>query len=244
MQENQIVVDDCLNHLKSIQDNTFDITFTSPPYGFNAKQDNNSHKKYINSETILKKDWLDWQIKVIDECLRVSKKYVIYNIGAIKENRENVYRLIGYYADKIHDDMIWYKVNGQPSATPNVINNNYEHILLIKKDKNFQIKTSGEGIKCFRNVIECFVNSNNPYSDIHGAMMPQKLSDIIIANLTFKGDFVLDPFSGLGTTAISCIKYGRKFYGIEIYEQYAKVSLERIKDAQVEKNSEFNFEMF
>lgn len=111
MQENQIVVDDCLNHLKTIQDNTFDITFTSPPYGFNAKQDNNSHKKYINSETILKKDWLDWQIKVIDECLRVSKKYVIYNIGAIKENRENVYRLIGYYADKIHDDMIWYKVN-------------------------------------------------------------------------------------------------------------------------------------
>lgn len=73
--------------------------------------------------------------------------------------------------------------------------------------------------------------------------MPQKLSDIIIANLTFKGDFVLDPFSGLGTTAISCIKYGRKFYGIEIFEEYYNISKQRISDAQIEKNSEFDFDM-
>lgn len=241
MEYNKIVNDDCLKHLSSIQDNSFDITFTSPPYGFNAKKESNSHKKYITSESLLKEEWLNWQIKVIDECLRVSKKYIIYNIGAIKENREYVYRLIGYYADKIHDDIIWYKINGQPSCTPNVINNNYEHILLIKKDKNYQIKTSGEGIKCFRNVIECFVNTNNPYSEIHGAMMPQKLSDIIIVNLTNKGDCVLDPFSGLGTTSISCVKYGRKFYGIELCEEYFKISVERIKDAQIDKNSQFDF---
>lgn len=238
---NQIVNGDCLQHLKTIPDNTFDICFTSPPYGDTGKREEDSHKKYLTEEKFVKEKWLEWQIQVIDECLRVCKKYIIYNVGAIKENRSNVYKLIGHYADRIHDDIIWYKPNGQPSVTPNVINNTYEHILLIKKDKNLQIKTSTDSIKCFRNVVVFNVNTNNPYSDIHSAIMPQVLSDMMINSLTNKEDFILEPFLGLGTTAISCIKYGRKYYGIELCKEYFDIASRRISDAQIEKNSEFDF---
>jgi site-specific DNA-methyltransferase (adenine-specific)/modification methylase len=40
---------------------------------------------------------------------------------------------------------------------------------------------------------------------------------------------ICDPFMGSGTTGVACIRTGRKFVGIEISEDYFKISVERIK---------------
>lgn len=42
-------------------------------------------------------------------------------------------------------------------------------------------------------------------------------------------DIVLDPFMGSGTTAVACIKLGRKFVGIEIERRYFEMAMERVE---------------
>jgi len=237
--KNSIILGDCLSGLKEIEDNTFDVAFTSPPYGdigtesfeeIKAKGKGNNpygtHRKYLNVEQHID-DWYEWQVEIIDELLRICKKWVIYNIGAIKVNRENVYKLIGHYADRIHDDIIWYKSNGLPCRNEGSISNTYEHILLIKKNPKDMIHVKSH---CFRNVIEEGVNSQNEFAHIHHAVMNKRISDICINEFTDVGDFVIDPFMGMGTTAMSCIDLKRNYFGFEICEEYYKNCLQRIQN--------------
>ena len=46
-----------------------------------------------------------------------------------------------------------------------------------------------------------------------------------------KGDKVLDPFMGSGTTGVACAKTGRSFIGIEQHEPYFDIACERIRKA-------------
>jgi DNA modification methylase len=46
-----------------------------------------------------------------------------------------------------------------------------------------------------------------------------------------KGETVLDPFMGSGTTGVACANLGRKFIGIEIEKKYFDIACERIEAA-------------
>lgn len=244
IQDNSIVLGDCLEGLKLIQDNSFDVVFTSPPYadiGTESFEDikakglgNNpygTHRKYIDVESHID-DWFEWQVQIIDECLRTCRKWVVYNIGAIKSNRSNVYKLIGHYSDMIHDDIIWYKPNGLPCRNEGSISNTYEHILIIKKNPKDMIHVHSHN---FRNVIVEGVNSKNDFAHIHHAVMNKSVSDICIKEFTDENDLVLDPFMGVGTTAVSCIELNRRFFGFEICNEYYRLAMERIERAKLMK---------
>ena len=73
------------------------------------------------------------------------------------------------------------------------------------------------------------VNSQNEFAEIHHAVMPKKLSDLCIYEFSDKGDFVIDPFMGMGTTAMSCIDLKRNYFGFEICKEYYDSSIERLK---------------
>lgn len=62
----------------------------------------------------------------------------------------------------------------------------------------------------------------------------------VIKALTWKNDVVLDPFSGSGTTGLSCAKLGRNFIGFEISEQYYKIAKNRIQDYLDRQNNSLN----
>ena len=47
-----------------------------------------------------------------------------------------------------------------------------------------------------------------------------------------KGETILDPYMGSGTTGVACMNLGRKFIGIEINEPYFDIACERIENAQ------------
>lgn len=238
IEKNTVVLGDCLEGLKQIPDDTFDIAVTSPPYAHKGSEEidnyaGGTHRPYICKETILKEEWLDWQINIIDNLLRTCKKYVVYNVGDNSENRDNVYRLMGHYADKIHDDIIWYKPNGIPCYNEGSIANTYEHVLIIKKTPKTKVKVHSRD---FRNVISGIgVNSNNQYAAIHHAVMNEKLSDLLIYEFTEKGDFVIDPFMGLGTTGVSCVKFDRYYFGFEIFELYHHECVKRLEKTQRER---------
>ena len=54
---------------------------------------------------------------------------------------------------------------------------------------------------------------------------------------TNKGDKILDPFLGTGTTAVVSKKLGRKYFGIESDEKYYKAAVERINNTKIIEES-------
>ncbi|WP_302333277.1 DNA methyltransferase [uncultured Ruminococcus sp.] len=63
---------------------------------------------------------------------------------------------------------------------------------------------------------------------VHGATFPEKLCHRLIKMYSKKGDLVLDPFLGTGTTVIAAIKSNRNAIGIELTERFFKVANESI----------------
>ena len=57
------------------------------------------------------------------------------------------------------------------------------------------------------------------YGNEHFAIFPEELVDMIVRFATEKGDHVLDPFAGRGTTGIVATSLGRKFVGIDLYQE-------------------------
>jgi DNA modification methylase len=66
------------------------------------------------------------------------------------------------------------------------------------------------------------------YKGAHYAVMPTALAEICITAGSRKGDTVLDPFSGVGTTALVADRTGRHAIGIELNPTDAETSRERI----------------
>lgn len=228
-----VLLGDCLEGMKKMDDNIIDVSFTSPPYNDTGSKNedvahiksSNTHKKYINVET--RKDWFEWQCEVIDEMLRVTKKYVLYNVQGIKNNRKDLYKIIGRYADNIHDILIWYKPNGCPTSTPNKLSNKYEMVLILKPKG---VKGVSVNSKYYTNVIVQNINSNKEYAKIHRAVMNKEFCDEIIKEFTEENDVVLDPFMGLGTTALSCMEQNRKFVGFELCDTYIEEMSKRLEN--------------
>ena len=50
----------------------------------------------------------------------------------------------------------------------------------------------------------------------------------IIEKYSKKGDSILDPFMGSGTTGVACKELGRNFIGIEIEPKYFEIAKRRI----------------
>ena len=69
-------------------------------------------------------------------------------------------------------------------------------------------------------------------NDVHPAMFPIELAQRVIRLYTDKGDMVLDPFLGSGTTALAAIRTGRNFIGIEMMKRYADLAEKNVMNEQ------------
>ena len=70
--------------------------------------------------------------------------------------------------------------------------------------------------------------SSHGLASKHPAIFPIKMVEDHIISWSKKGDLVLDPFFGSGTTGIAAQRLGREYIGIEISEEYCKLARERI----------------
>ena len=74
------------------------------------------------------------------------------------------------------------------------------------------------------------VKSNHPEKTSHPCQFPIELVERCVLALTKENGWVLDPFSGVGSTVIGAIKNNRNGIGIEKEDEYCKIAEQRIKD--------------
>ena len=74
--------------------------------------------------------------------------------------------------------------------------------------------------------------TTQPSSNIHPTVKPTTLMSYLVTLGSRKGDVVLDPFAGSGTTAISCVFSERNYLLIEREKEYYKILKARIKKAE------------
>jgi site-specific DNA-methyltransferase (adenine-specific) len=217
MRYNTIYEGDCILGLKKLPDKSVDITFTSPPY--NRLRDD-KYSEY--SDKI--EDYLSFLKTFTDECLRVSRKLVIINIQKNFYNKKDVFKFIGEYSENIQEIVIWEKTNPMPAAGKS-ITNSYEFFIMMA---NNPIKANSTYTK---NIIATSVNGDMVKD--HKAIMKQDVSDWFIQTFTDEKDIILDCFMGLGTTAASSIKYGRKWIGFEISPKYNEMAIKRLSQGNL-----------
>ena len=227
MELNKIYNVDCLEGMKLIPDNSVDLIVTDPPYR------TTSRGSAGNSGGMLQKD-INKKGKVfthnnIDietyapECYRLLKDgshfYIMTNhVNLIK--MLNVCTDVGFHFIK---SLIWDKGN---KIMGTFYMSQFEYILFFRKGKG--VKINNCGTSDILNVPNIKTKDENG-ENLHDTEKPVELMKILIENSSKENEIVLDPFVGIGSTAIACINTNRNYIGFELDKTYFEVAQKRIK---------------
>jgi len=119
------------------------------------------------------------------------------------------------------------------SAANPVLRDIHEYILVFSKE-SFSRKSSGKESTISKEDFLEWTKSVWTFPAVsaksigHPAPFPEELPHRLIQLYTFKGDVVLDPFCGSGTTCLAALRDGRKYIGYEIVPEYVELANKRI----------------
>lgn len=72
------------------------------------------------------------------------------------------------------------------------------------------------------------VKANHPEKTLHPCQFPIELVERCVLAMTFEGDWVLDPFSGVGSSMLAAVRHGRRAMGCEQDAQYVDEAKQRM----------------
>lgn len=233
--------EDCLDRLLKLPDNSADLVFTSPPYNMNLRIRNGKYcsrqivkelsTKYEGFDDNLPMDeYYNFNSKVVEECLRVSD-LVFYNVQFLTGNKPALFKLIGDFAEKLKEFIIWDKVNAQPAIGQGVMNSRFEVILVFQNSN--PMSRAFKDPQFSRGTLQNLwpIKRGKKRHADHGAVFPTELAEQVILNFSKPGQVVLDPFMGTGTTGEVSVTHGRDFIGVELLPSYYQSALENIREA-------------
>jgi len=244
---NKVHLGDCIELMRALPDKCVDLTVTSPPYNAMTRVRGNGYCKRGEPDSYLEKydggyrdelpieEYYQWQKKFLEEALRVTRNQVFYIIQLLSGNKAAVLKLIGQFHDRIKEVIVWDKVRSEPAISEQVLNSEFEFILVLSTTDPIQRRFWNGQFKRgeLKNVWRIGKQYNNEHSE-HGATFPRKLSDMIVMNFSGPAEVVLDPFIGTGTTGISAIRHGRRFLGFEIDPRWCELANKRIEAAKAQ----------
>ena len=225
--------DDCLNVLKDIPSESIDLVVTDCPYHivsggctniprkdepsgiFNRRntftQANAKSGKLFDNNDIKFKEWLPDVYRILKPN---SHCYIMINARNLKELQQECEN-VGF---KFQQLLVWDKGN----ATPNrYYLNACEFILMLRKGNAKNINEMGT-----KNILQI----KNIRGKTHPTEKPVELMKILIENSSQEGELVLDPFLGVGATAMACKELNRDYIGIELDEKYYNIACKRVND--------------
>lgn len=236
--ENKILLGNCIEVMKTLPENSIDLIFADPPYNIGLKYD-------THNDSIPYEDYINWSEEWLTECSRLLKNNGSIYIAINDEHAAELVLILKKLGLQMRNWLIWHYTFGQ--AQRKKFSRAHTHILYFTKSNDFTFNPEEIRIKSVRQLIgDKRANPEGKIPDdvwtvsrIAGTFkerikdfpcqMPEKILETIVNASSNKGDIVLDPFSGSGTTSYVAKKLGRKYIGIEKSEKYYKMSTNRIK---------------
>lgn len=242
---NKIFNEDCISGLKKIEDNSIDLIIADPPYCLGKDYGNDSDK-------MKPEEYLEWTYKWIDAIFPklketgsmyifltwryspeifsyIKKKMIMLNeiiwdrrvpsMGGSTRNYTSVHDTIGFFAKtkKYYFDIDSVRIKYDEET---------------KKARTRKIFEGAKWLELGYNPKDLWsvsrIHKQAPERENHPTQKPLEIIDRMVKASSKKGDLVLDPFMGSGTTAISCIRNGRNYVGFELNKEYCKMIQERI----------------
>ena len=255
MKTNIVYNGDCIKVLnKKVDANSVDLIFSDPPYnlsgtGLKWKNNKTGGDWYMVNEhwdKMTAPEYVQFTRKWIDACGRVLKSRGSIYIACSYHNIGEVVIALKQLGFKINNIITWYKTNAMPNMTRRVFTHSTEFVVWAVKGKgwtfNYQKikeinpdKQKDGRSKQMRDLWELplvqgqeRLRGSNGRA-LHPTQKPEEMLKRIILASSNKGEIVLDPFLGSGTTAYVAKKYGRKWIGVEQNKDYVKISRQRLK---------------
>lgn len=245
---------DNLTFLRSLEDESMQLIVTSPPYNIGKRYERRTSLDHYLSEqasTIAEcvrvlhpKGSICWQVgNHIDKDGGASE---IYPLDIL------FYSLFKHHKLKLRNRIIWHFEHGLHCK--NRLSGRHEAILWFTKSDNYtfnldpiRVPSKYPNKKYFKgpNVgkLSCNPLGKNP-GDVwiipnvkanhvekteHPCQFPVELVERLVLSLTNKGDSVLDPYMGVGTSIIAAVKNMRVGYGCDTSKQYVGVAWRRLE---------------
>jgi adenine-specific DNA-methyltransferase len=243
---------DCLELLAQIPDGTAQLVVTSPPYNLGKEYEKRSHlSSYLDFQKAVIKEC----VRVLK-----SSGSICWQVGNYVENGSiipldvllfPIFRDLGLAC---RNRIIWHFEHGLHCSRR--FSGRYETILWFTKSEDYhfdldpvRIPQKYPGKKYFKGPkagqFSCNplgkspgdvwmipnVKSNHVEKTIHPCQFPVELIERLVLSMTQPGDWVLDPFVGVGTSIVAAIRHDRKGAGAELSSAYVEVAKDRIKMA-------------
>ncbi len=243
----QILSGDCVEAMRSLPDNSVDCVFADPPYNLQLGGDLNrpdgsqvdavtDHWDQFDSFQLYDKftrDWLTEARRVLkpDGALWVIGSYHnIFRVGSILQD-------LGFW---ILNDIVWRKTNPMPNFKGTRFTNAHETLIWASMGEKARYQFNYRAMKTLNDELQMRSDWVMPIcagqerlkengKKAHPTQKPEALLYRVLLATTEKGDVVLDPFFGTGTTGAVAKRLGRQWIGCEREDFYRGVAMKRIE---------------
>ena len=256
--KNRIIQGDCLAIMKDFSDNSIDLVITSPPYdnlrnyngySFNFKEIARELFRVIKQGGVVV--WVVGDATIdgtetatsfrqalyfkeigfnLHDTMIFRKKNPIPQIYRKRYNNEFEYMFILSKGEvKSHNPLMIHclhaglELNG--TTYKNYSKNRQKRTKMANPVKNQKIRG---------NIWEYVVGKNKEDHEakLHSAPFPCQLVKDHILSWSNKGDLILDPMCGSGTTCKVAKELGRDYIGIDISKEYIDIAIKRLNNTQ------------
>lgn len=128
----------------------------------------------------------------------------------------------------LRSHITWVKKTPMPESVRNRPSNATESIFLFAKSPQYFYDNEGFREPSGANLRNYWILGPDPNGNGHPAAYPRELARRCICLGSRKGDTILDPFSGSGTTGAAASELDRKAILVELNEQYVTDSEHRL----------------
>jgi len=244
---------DVMEGFKTLPDESVDLICCSPPYNVGIEYD-------CWDDLMSREDYNEWVNKWLQECFRVLKEdgriaiNIPYEVNMKHQGSGRVCILSDYWTTMEKIGFGWFGLvrleeiavqrqkftawGSYMSPSMPYIHNAEECIILAYKDIPKKIH-KGETDLTKELFVEGASGVWHYQAETRGLTMANFSLDIpikAIKMLSYKGETVLDPFCGSGTTGVAAIKLDREFVGFEISKKYHAIAEDRIQYEVDKKN--------
>ena len=233
---------DCTQLLPKL-DRKFDMIFADPPYflsngGFSVQS---GKQVSVNKGTWDKSRGFaqdnEFNRTWISLCRASLKENGTIWISGTYHNIFSAAQMLTELDFKILNCVVWVKTNPPPNLSCRYFTHSAEYVLWARKSKtvphvfNYDLMKAMNGGAQMKDVWQLPAIAR--WEKAHGKHPTQKplpLLSRIVLSCTAEGAWVLDPFSGSGTTGIAANLFSRNFVGIEREEEFLALARSRRED--------------